>query len=443
LPIFGEKLRRQRELRGLSIEAIANSTKISTRMLRAIEDEHFDQLPGGVFNKGFVRAYARQIGLDEDDAVAGYLTALRDSQIGAPAISPNFRAARVPSETVLGDGSEFPPGNQDRKSDAAPDLSDGADTPLQAATHASQAASEVHADEATGEEFRKRDSLDAGARFAGIRDAGTAEDPTFMDHPFRDRPFRDRAYQDRPFRERRFEERRVSDRRTQERRRRTSLQLLNQKPGRLRWGMVAAALLLILVALAWRSRHRHVSSAAAASPVSAPSASIKATAMDTSPQPVASAPAHHANGTMVKTDSPSLTAGNSKATPSSSGATRSASPANPPTESGSVLPERTKPAKANPPARFTLLIRASQTSWISIVADGEPVARETLIAPAQTAVRATREIVIKTGNAGGISFRLNGKAIPASGENGEVKTYTFDASGLRASNVAQVPPPAQ
>jgi hypothetical protein len=90
-----------------------------------------------------------------------------------------------------------------------------------------------------------------------------------------------------------------------------------------------------------------------------------------------------------------------------------------------------------------LLIRASQTSWISIVADGEPVARETLIAPAQTAVRATREIVIKTGNAGGISFRLNGKAIPASGENGEVKTYTFDASGLRASNVAQVPPPAQ
>jgi hypothetical protein len=443
LPIFGEKLRRQRELRGLSIEAIANSTKISTRMLRAIEDEHFDQLPGGVFNKGFVRAYARQIGLDEDDAVAGYLTALRDSQIGAPAISPNFRTARVPSETLLGDGAELPPGNQDRKSDAAPDFSDGANTPLQAATHASEAAPEVHADEATGEKFRKRDSLDAGARLAGIRDAGTAEDPTFMDHPFRDHPFRDRAYQDRPFRERRFEERRVSDRRTQERRRRTSLQLLKQKPGGLRWGMVAAALLLILVPLAWRSRHRHVSSAAAASPVSAPSASIRATALETSPQPVASAPAHHANGTMVKTDSPSLTAGNSKATPSSSGATRAASSANPPTESGSMLPERTKPAKATPPARFTLLIRASQTSWISIVADGEPVARETLIAPAQTAVRATREIVIKTGNAGGISFRLNGRAIPASGENGEVKTYTFDASGLRASNVAQVPPPAQ
>ena len=75
------------------------------------------------------------------------------------------------------------------------------------------------------------------------------------------------------------------------------------------------------------------------------------------------------------------------------------------------------------------------------MADGEPVARETLIAPAQTAVRATREIVIKTGNAAGISFRLNGKEIPASGESGEVKTYTFDASGLRPSNAAEASVP--
>ena len=46
---FGEKLRKQREQRGIELDAISNTTKISTRMLRALEEEHFDQLPGGVF----------------------------------------------------------------------------------------------------------------------------------------------------------------------------------------------------------------------------------------------------------------------------------------------------------------------------------------------------------------------------------------------------------
>src|SRR6202044_2825950 len=89
---FGEKLRNQREQRGIELDAISNTTKISTRMLRALEDEHFDQLPGGVFNKGFVRAYARQVGLNEEEAVTDYLTALRESQIAAQTVPPNFRA---------------------------------------------------------------------------------------------------------------------------------------------------------------------------------------------------------------------------------------------------------------------------------------------------------------------------------------------------------------
>ncbi|MFZ1010312.1 MAG: helix-turn-helix transcriptional regulator, partial [Candidatus Sulfotelmatobacter sp.] len=78
---FGEKLRKQREQRGIELDAISNTTKISTRMLRALEEEHFDQLPGGVFNKGFVRAYARHVGLDEQEAIADYLAALNGSQV--------------------------------------------------------------------------------------------------------------------------------------------------------------------------------------------------------------------------------------------------------------------------------------------------------------------------------------------------------------------------
>src|SRR5258708_12605612 len=72
---FGDRLRREREMRGITLDEIAESTKISRRHLEALEGEHFDQLPGGVFNKGFVRAYARFLGIDEDQAVADYSAA--------------------------------------------------------------------------------------------------------------------------------------------------------------------------------------------------------------------------------------------------------------------------------------------------------------------------------------------------------------------------------
>jgi len=69
---FGERLRRQREMRDVSLEEISKSTKIGTRSLKAIEDEDFEKLPGGIFNKGFVRAYARFLGLDEEQIVGDF-----------------------------------------------------------------------------------------------------------------------------------------------------------------------------------------------------------------------------------------------------------------------------------------------------------------------------------------------------------------------------------
>lgn len=75
MPSFGEKLKLEREKRAITLEQISLSTKIGTRMLQALEEDKFNQLPGGIFNKGFVRAYARHVGLDEDQAVADYLEA--------------------------------------------------------------------------------------------------------------------------------------------------------------------------------------------------------------------------------------------------------------------------------------------------------------------------------------------------------------------------------
>jgi cytoskeleton protein RodZ len=73
---FGDRLRKEREQRGITLDDISLNTKIGTRLLRALEEEKFDQLPGGIFNKGFVRAYARHVGIDEDQAVADYMSAV-------------------------------------------------------------------------------------------------------------------------------------------------------------------------------------------------------------------------------------------------------------------------------------------------------------------------------------------------------------------------------
>jgi cytoskeleton protein RodZ len=86
---------------------------------------------------------------------------------------------------------------------------------------------------------------------------------------------------------------------------------------------------------------------------------------------------------------------------------------------------------------MTLVIRASENSWISVTADGQPVSQETLIAPAHTSIRASREIVVKAGNAAGVSFLWNGKEIAAEGGEAEVKTFVFDSGGMRVVSTAQ------
>jgi cytoskeletal protein RodZ len=80
---FGASFKKAREAAGLSLETIAEETRISTRFLLAIETEEFQVLPGGIFNRGFIRAYALRIGIDADQAVADYerLSAAADPSV--------------------------------------------------------------------------------------------------------------------------------------------------------------------------------------------------------------------------------------------------------------------------------------------------------------------------------------------------------------------------
>lgn len=77
---FGEELKRERELRGISLKEIAEATKISIRFLEALEQDKFDMLPGGVFNRGFIRAYARFIGVDGEEMVNAYMEQVASAQ---------------------------------------------------------------------------------------------------------------------------------------------------------------------------------------------------------------------------------------------------------------------------------------------------------------------------------------------------------------------------
>jgi cytoskeleton protein RodZ len=76
---FGENLRREREMRGVTLQEISAATKISVRFLKSIENEEFSSLPGGIFNRGFVRAYARYLGLDEDPLLEEFQLAAKTS----------------------------------------------------------------------------------------------------------------------------------------------------------------------------------------------------------------------------------------------------------------------------------------------------------------------------------------------------------------------------
>jgi cytoskeleton protein RodZ len=103
MPAFGENLRREREMRGVSLDEISFATKIPMRLLEAIEGEDFSKLPGGIFSRSFIRTYARYLGLDEERVVADFQLAAQpqtDFDLHRMAAG-NARAGRPGSRTPL------------------------------------------------------------------------------------------------------------------------------------------------------------------------------------------------------------------------------------------------------------------------------------------------------------------------------------------------------
>jgi len=69
---FGERLKRERELREVTVDEICSATRIAPKFLDALENEQWEKLPGGVFGRGFVRSIARYLGLSEENLLSEY-----------------------------------------------------------------------------------------------------------------------------------------------------------------------------------------------------------------------------------------------------------------------------------------------------------------------------------------------------------------------------------
>lgn len=370
---FGEKFRKERERRGLTLDDVSSVTKINSRMLKAIEGEHFDQLPGGVFNKGFVRAYAKHLGLNDEDAITEYLAVLREAQIGAqtaewqPAQRPEHRIAIEPPRS----GTSLPK---------------------------SPSAERKSVEFATGHVVVEKPHVEPPV--------DTAPTPVQHEAPmFRAAPFT------------------VPER---------------EKNG-LPWKTGLVVLTMVVIAAALWSRRSHDGRAGQPGPSrpnqeTVQTARSPAMSSDAHPTPVdpkaggtaaAGTPASP-RGTLLPSAGPDSRLGVQSAV---IGTRQSPGSGDDVAVRPLVNNHATGTAKA--PVTFTLVIRATKTSWISVEADGQMVNQETLIAPAHTSARATREIVVKAGNAAGVSFLLNGKEFPAQGNEAEVKTYVFDSQGMR------------
>lgn len=94
-PDFGNRMKRLREERGVTLRQIADATKISVGALEALERNDISRLPGGIFSRAFVRSYAIEVGLDPEQTVRDFLVQFpHDSvTVGSPHLAQDGRAS--------------------------------------------------------------------------------------------------------------------------------------------------------------------------------------------------------------------------------------------------------------------------------------------------------------------------------------------------------------
>jgi len=96
---IGEQLRLAREERGVLLREISDQTRISVHYLEAIELDDYERLPGGIFNRSFIKAYARCVGYDEKAAIEGYTRYMREHGGSADEVATTRQHSKVYTDT--------------------------------------------------------------------------------------------------------------------------------------------------------------------------------------------------------------------------------------------------------------------------------------------------------------------------------------------------------
>src|SRR6187401_1327929 len=95
MPSVGQYLREQREERGMSVEEVSRATRVPVSSVERIESDRFDELPGEVFVRGFLKSYARALNVPSDDVLARYTASRRVAWVTPlPLASANPKPAR-------------------------------------------------------------------------------------------------------------------------------------------------------------------------------------------------------------------------------------------------------------------------------------------------------------------------------------------------------------
>jgi cytoskeleton protein RodZ len=304
---FGDKLKREREMRRITLDEISESTKIPRRYLESLERETFESLPGGVFNKGFVKAYARFLGLDEEQAVADYVAVAKEE----PPPEDQF-----PLEIHEKPDRELNP----KKSHL----------PLIGAVVALVGLLGGYA--VWRAKIRQTENSEATVAAASPADNGTRTSTAASE--------------------------------------KASSAASTQTNG------------------------------ASTMPATKPQHASLPQTVDYKPAAVAAMPVKQ----VARLEVPSL-----------------------PSPGAAPDPVRTKPVQNK--KNFFVVIKAKEDAWISVVADGRRVSHGTLRANKQRFIRADQQIILTTGNAGGIDVSFNGKALGAIGSESEARTLMFTPTG--------------
>jgi len=91
---LGERLTRARRDRGMSVEDVAHALRLSPRHISALEDERFDDLHGSTYIRGYLRSYARLVGLPVDELLAAYGQEAKSETVVRPIAQPVQRQVR-------------------------------------------------------------------------------------------------------------------------------------------------------------------------------------------------------------------------------------------------------------------------------------------------------------------------------------------------------------